>query len=150
MKNKLGFTLLEIVIILGILSILSVGVFVSIRGGSSERRALQNASLALQADIRYAQRRSIIEGRRYGVIFELVNNRYRVVSDMPRRTIRTVYMENGVTLLFISGGHNQVFFTGRGTPTHSFTILLITNSFMQQLTIVPSGGRVRVSDITRR
>ena len=149
-KLTKGFTLLELVIVLGILTIVSTGVFVSIRSDerNSEQRNLQNASLALQADIRYAQRRSITEGRRHGVEFRIIDNFYSIVLDTPRETIRVIHLQNNVRLLN-TGGVTSIMFYPRGTTSRSFTILLQTARYEQSLTIIPSSGRVEISEIRR-
>jgi len=143
MKATHGVTLFELVIALGLLAIVSTGVFMSFRG--NERRDLQNASLILQADLRYAQRRAITEGRRYGIIFEVQNNRYHVVLNRPRETIRTVYFQNGVTLHETS--HHSLMFLPRGTASRGFRITLHNGPYSQQLTATVSGGRIRIFDI---
>ena len=144
-KTTKGFTLIELAIVLGIMAIISTGVFVSFRG--SERRELQNASLALQADLRYAQRRAIMEGRRYGIIFEVQHNRYHIVLDSPRQTIRTIYLPNRVRLLEVSGP--SLMFLPRGTASSGFRITLHNGPYSQQLTATVSGGRIRSFDIIR-
>jgi len=143
MRN--GFTLLELVLVLGIVTIVSAGVLVSLRG--SDRRALANASLTLQADLRYAQRRAIMEGRRYGIVFELANNRYRIVLDSPRQTIRTVYFREGIELIDVTGP--QLMFLPRGTASSGFSIMLSNGTYSQELTATVSGGRVRIFDMVR-
>ena len=67
-----GFTLLELIIALAIIMIAGSGIFLAFR--QSNRRALQNASLQLQADLRYIQRRARIEGRNFTIVFEQANN----------------------------------------------------------------------------
>jgi len=151
-KPARGFTLLELVVALGILTIVSTGVFVSIRSNdsNSERRHLQNASLALQADLRYAQRRAIMEGQPYRVVFEIINNRYQIqIDSTPRQTIRTVYLQNGVSILSttIRNNQNAFLFYPRGTTSHAFTVILRTDSYQQELTVIPSGGRVEIKEI---
>jgi len=139
-----GFTLLELAIVLGLISILALGVAMSVRG--NDHRALEQASLTLQADLRYTQRRAIMEGQRVGIIFEPTHNRYRLV-DSSLQTIRTVYLQNGVTLLGTVGG-NQLMFLPRGTASSGFRIILTNGSYMQHLTATVSGGRIQIGEIT--
>jgi len=142
MPNK-GFTLIELVLILGIITIVSAGVLVSMRGNNY--RTLHNASLALQSDLRYAQRRAITEGRRHGIVFERTQNRYHIVLDHPREHIRTVYLPNGVIFQDVTGA--QLMFLPRGTASSGFTITLASGNYRQDLTATVSGGRIRVWDI---
>ena len=135
---------MELIIALAIVMIATSGVFLAFR--QSDRRALHNASLQLQADLRYAQRRAMIEGRRVGVIFEPALNRYRVVSTRPTVTLRTVYFENGVRLRYNS--FPQLYFTPRGTSSSGFTIWLYNAGSWQRLTATVASGRIRIFDIT--
>ena len=144
-----GFTLIELVIALSIIMLVSAGVSIGLRNRNTDRRALQNASLTLQADLRYAQRRAIMEGRRFGVLFEPARNRYHIVArypvSRPERIVRTVYFENGVRLQSTTGTH--LMFLPRGTSSGGFTILLSNGSYWQRTTATVSGGRIRVFDI---
>ena len=143
LHDKSGLTLLEMIIALAIVTILAVGIFVGTSGNSY--RALHNASLALQADLRYTQRRAIMEGARHGIIFDMHNNRYNIVVDQPRQIIRTVYMPSGVRLF--DATHNQLMFLPRGTSSSGFRVTLVSGAYSQDLTATVSGGRVRIWDI---
>ena len=141
-RKKAGFTLLELTIALAIIMIVSSGIFLVAR--QSERRALQNASLMLQADLRYVQRRTMIEGRRFRVRFDRVNNLYEI--RLLNESIRTVYLPRGVRLQHYSNG-NHVEYLPRGTPANPNTITLQTARYRQQVAVVVSGGRARITDI---
>ena len=142
-KSTQGLTLIELAVVLGLLAILSGTVFLSLRGNVA--RDLQNTSYVLQADLRYAQRRAIITGNRHGVIFEVQNNRYHVVQDVPRLVLRTVYLNQGVRFLETSGV--QLMFLPRGTASAGFRITLASGGYSQQLTATVSGGRIRIFDV---
>jgi len=147
-KTRSGFTLMELVLVLGIIAIVSAGVFVSTQGNAN--RALENASLALQADIRYVQRRSIAEGQRYRITFELENNRYTISLVGSNEIIRTVYLRDGVSLYSISGNLPPQFdFLPRGTPSRGVTVTLSNGVFLQDITVVPSGGRADIRNWRR-
>ena len=143
-KSKKGFTLLELTVALAILIIAAAGVFAATR--HTERRALEHASLTLQADLRYAQRRSMLEGRSFGVFFEPARNRYSVVSVSPDRIIRTVYLEGGVNIASTSGA--RLHFLPRGTASGGFTVNLRNGVYWQRLTATVSGGRIQIHEIT--
>ncbi|MCL2202665.1 MAG: GspH/FimT family pseudopilin [Defluviitaleaceae bacterium] len=142
-KSKHGVTLLELAVVMAIIVVLSGGVVIGFRQG--HRRALHNASLQLQADLRYAQRRSIIEGRQFGIAFDVAQNRYRIISTVPTRTVRTVYVQGGATLLETSAP--RLLFHPRGTPTAGFRITMAKGTDTQRITASVSGGRIRVFDI---
>lgn len=143
--NK-GFTILELVVALAVLTIVSTGVMISVY--SRNYRTLTNASLLLQADLRYAQRRAMAEGRRHGIVFDRVQNRYHIVVDHPRDTIRTVYLPQGVTLLDTTGP--QLMFLPRGTASSGFRITLESGRYVQDLTATVSGGRIHIFDPIRQ
>ena len=144
-KARSGFTLLELVIALSVIMIVTGGVFLAFR--PSPRRALENASLQLQADIRYIQRRAIAEGRRFDISFERRENRYRILGIDNNEDIY-VYFQNGVRLHALSIDSNVVGFLPRGTSSHSLTIeLRVDGRYSQRSTILLSGGRVDIKEI---
>ncbi|MCL2189103.1 MAG: GspH/FimT family protein [Defluviitaleaceae bacterium] len=143
LRDTRGVTLLELAAVLALLLVLSGGAAIGFR--QTNRRALHNASLQLQADMRYAQRRAIMEGRQFGVVFDIPNNNYRIISTRPRRTLRTVQIPNGVQLLESSAP--QLLFHPRGTPTAGFRVILEHSGNTQRITASVAGGRIRVFDI---
>jgi len=143
-KSKQGFTLLELTLVLGILSIVSVGAIIGVN--SIDRRTLTNAVLTLQADLHYAQRRAITEGRRYGIVFEPLNSRYRIINVDANLTVRTVYLPNGITL---HTNRAQIIYLPRGTAFSGATITLLSRQHRQQLTANVGGGRIHIEDMTR-
>ena len=143
-KARQGFTLIELTITLAVIVIVTGGVFLTFR--QPNRRALENASLQLQADIRYAQRRAMIGGRQFDVLFEPAHNRYRVRYLNPIQDIRVVYFTDGVQLRYST--LPRLIFHPRGTPNRGFTITLSNGRYWQDLTVTVSGGRVRIFDAT--
>ena len=143
-KSKRGFTLLELTITLAIMAIVSGGVFLAFR--QPDRRNLENASLQLQADLRYAQRRALIGGQPISVLFEPAHGRYRVVAAYSEEEIRAVYFRDGVRLRYSTRG--ELTFHTRGTPTGGFRIRLSNGRYWQELTSTVSGGRIEIFAIT--
>ena len=139
-----GLSLLELLIALAILVIAATGIFFAFR--QTDRRVLQNASLMLQADLRYAQRRAMAEGRRVGISFEPARNRYRIMAFDSYEVIRTVYFQDGVRLRHNSGPH--LYFLPRGTASSGFRIRLSNGRYWQELTATVSGGRIKIFEIT--
>jgi len=154
-KIRNGFTLIELVLVLGIITIISAGAFMSVQANAN--RALENASLALQADIRYVQRRSITEGQRYRIIFDLEGNCYRIYLVGPNSSshevIRTVYLRNGVflcstNLLASQGLLPRIEFLPRGTLSPQGGRVWLSNGrYTQTIYVLQTTGRVRIADI---
>ena len=140
---KKGFTLLELVIVLAIITISIGGILLSTR--SSPRRELYLASRQLQADIRYTQRLALSTGQRHEIVFELRYNRYRIVQVSPRATLRTIYFRGSVQL--ISMTDTVLGFLPRGTSSRGFRIVLGNGDYGQHLTVTVSGGRVEIQEI---
>jgi len=147
-KRSGGFTLLEITIAMAVIVIVVGGIFLGTRGNNNNAyRALETATLVLQADLRYTQRRAIMEGRRVGIFFEPARNRYSIITMSPFSTIRTVYLRDGVVLAETS--HPRLMFLPRGTASSGFRVTLNNGIYTQRVTATVSGGQVRIHDIIR-
>ena len=156
-NTKKGITLLELVIVLGIFSILGGTVFSAAQ--AIQRRNLNNASLTIQADIRRAQRMAVIEGRAWRITFDVEHNRYSVAYLRSAAAVidtssecEWIYLPSGVE--FKRMPVTSVGFLPRGTLSggvsgSGFTMHLQTRQYAQKLTILPVTGRVRIFDIER-
>jgi len=145
--NNRGVTLIELVITLAIITIISGVVIMSI--GSNDRRVLNNTALALQADLQYTQRRAMQEGQPVGVQFSVAENVYRIRSGNIPVTEEIRTMPEGVRLRSVSGTGYNLMFHPRGTPSAATTIVLSKGLYTQEITVIPSGGRVRVYEPIR-
>jgi Tfp pilus assembly protein FimT len=120
-------------------------VFIAVRGNNNDYREIRNAAYILQADMRYAQRRAVTEGRRFGVHFEETRNRYHVIEIEPEFNIlRTVYLN--VNLFRITYQNRRVVYLPRGTGTAG-TIIFTHGRYWQEITTTVGGGRVEIKDI---
>jgi len=143
-RKKGGYTLLELVVTLALVMIVSGGVFMAVR--QQERRALYNAAYQLQADIRYAQRITLISGRPHDIWFEPVHNRYRIRSLYPTETtIRYVYFQNGVRLR--QTDRPSISYLARGTVGSPFTLTLESGRYRRRISVNISGGRAYVRPV---
>jgi type II secretory pathway pseudopilin PulG len=153
MKKRGGLTLLELTIAMAIFMVLVGAILIGTRGNNKDYRVLHNASRMLQADMRYAQRRAIMEGRRIGVHFNIADNSYSVVAAVsPTRVtaLRTIHFPDGVDLASVSGNlDNRIMFLPRGTAVPG-TILLRNGVYEQRITTTLGGGRVHIFPITSR
>lgn len=148
MNKTSGITLLELTIAAAVLMVVVGVVLIGTRGNNNDYRALHNAALMLQADLRYAQRRAVMEGRRVGVQFEPEHNRYHIITTMPLVYIRTIYFQNGINLLETNYPINRVMYLPRGTAIPG-RIILTNGNYWQEITTTLSGGQVRIHDIIR-
>ena len=148
MTKRQGFTLIELIVVLGIIAVLGGTVMGTARG--MQRRTLQTASLTLQVDLRYAQRMALVEGRRWRVQFDQLNNRYtiRAMSGPPAET-RTVYLPQGVEIYFLNAPNARVEYLPRGTISSAFSVILRKGPYIQTSTATVGAGRIAVRDIER-
>ena len=141
-----GFTLIELTLVLGVMTIVIAGVFITTR--ESHNRALYDALVVLQADLRYIQRRSITEGRPHVIVFNRQYNMYiirvdGVIGEAGR--IRTVYLPNGVTFHEITAQGDRVSFTSRGTISSAFTVVVTNGRYRQWLTGTVGAGSININ-----
>ena len=144
MDKRKGLTLAELIVTLGVLSVVLGLVFFVVSRRDSSYRELRAVAYQLVADIRYARQRAIMEGERVQIVFDGVNERliirYYSIRDNP---IRVVYLPDGVW--FVHNRDNRIYhFRPRGTPSSGFEILLRSAHHSLGIRVVPSGGRVRI------
>ena len=145
--------MLELAIALGLIMIVSGGLMLSVRQNDS--RDIAQATVQMQADLRYAQRRAIAEGRRVGILF---NGRYtyQIIARNPPGHFPSFehlgeprHFANNAWFHFSMGG-NEVYFLPRGTVNRATTIQLRIGSgsgrYQHNTTITVSGGRVYAED----
>jgi len=143
MRRARGFTLIELAVALAVMAAAVSVAALSLR--QSDRRALNDASRTIQADLRLAQRMAMIEGRRWGVMFDRLENRYYVYHHLPRTTVKTVDVPNGALIREIS--HTELVYTPRGTASTGFRIWLSKGRYWQRTTATVSGGRIEIKEI---
>ena len=157
-KNNRGITLLELTIAAALVLIVSGVIFWGMSTRDNDHRALESASTVLQADIRYVQRRAIMEGRRVGIEFDWDNNRYHILietlestnTNLSFATERTVYLPDGITFHPTRRpnlSNNRLTYTLRGTPSAGTTIRLARSEYQQRITVNLSGGRAFINPI---
>lgn len=82
--NSLGFTLLELVLIVFLLSLTGVGVLIS---WDLSQPALHGATLKVVKDIRYAQSRAMVTGKMHG-FRTLSNSQYEIYQESVGNPIK--------------------------------------------------------------
>ncbi|MCL2576724.1 MAG: GspH/FimT family protein [Defluviitaleaceae bacterium] len=147
MKKNGGLTLLELTVTMAVLMVVVGVVLIGTRGDNNDYRALHNAALVLQSDLRYAQRRAVTEGRRIGIQFDPVNNRYSIITIEPEfQTFRIVSFADGIELIHTTHQGERVMYQPRGTGNPG-TVILRNGQHSQRITTTLSGGQVRTYEI---
>jgi prepilin-type N-terminal cleavage/methylation domain-containing protein len=145
--NK-GFTLIELTIAMTVLTVITAVVLVGTSSDAKERRALQNVASTLQADMQYAQRRAITEGRRVEIHFEPQSNRYYIMSFEPTiQVFRTVNFSDSVELIASSYQGNSLTYLPRGTG-NAGRVSMKNGRHLLEITTTVSGAQSRIHTIT--
>ena len=163
MRNRAGFTFIEVIITIAVIAILSVVVIVSI---NSAMHGIQLASAAdrLVADLRYAENMAAGEGKWYGVSFEVApTNRYTlytttgtvdtVINDPNKNGSSFIVNTNtlfNVTLNANIEGGRKVEFHPFGTPYNDKTGAAISSEGLVTLTQGAGSRIVRITPVTGR
>ena len=151
-NSTTGLTLIELLIVMAVIAVAGVSAVTATQ--NLRRRTLQNAALTLQADIRWAQRNAMIEGRRIRLALNQSGNNY-ALEDLnlgishPQRFIKRVEFPPGVNLFSDTGGLWRYEFLPRGTPGFGGAITLRYHPFEVEITVLPASGRVEIKEIER-
>ena len=145
MDKRKGFTLTELIITLGVLTVLMGVVFFVVSRRDSSYREIRAAAYLLMSEIRYTRQRAIMEGEQVSINFNGANGRYMIYYRSPTRIIREGYLPDGVT--FSHGNITAFHFRPRGTPGQGYSVTIRSTNHRLELTVVASGGRVRRGEI---
>ncbi len=162
LKQKNGYTLIEVVIVIVLILILSASIFVYVN--FSRDFNLDSAASKVASDLRYAQSLSMSTARWYGVSFEgnsyaiytttgtldtLINDPASFGKDM----VVNVYDQFGLSVnVYIDGG-NKIEFSPLGQPyidrnsfilTNEGVVTLSTGALSKTVRITPNTGKVYI------
>ncbi len=153
--RQTGFTLLELVIVMMLVSILAISVLVNLPTKAIDLRA---SAEQISAAIRYAQSLSMTKGARYRVNFATVcpvggiNSCYWVSNlddstkiPEPATEATTIQLETAVTLV---SSNSFVVFDGRGIPYATSTMPGTALSSNATITLTASGAPAQTVVIT--
>jgi len=147
MKKRGGVTLLELTITMAVLVVVVGVVLIGTRGDNNDYRELHNAALVLQADLRYAQRKAVTEGRRVGVQFNSERNSYSIMTNEPEfQTFRVVQLSSGIEIFDTTHQVGRVLYLPRGTGNPG-TVVLRNGRHIRRMTTFFCGGQVRVYEM---
>ena len=79
--RRSGFTLFELILVVGLIGLLSLGLVSRLGGGSAKR--LDDAADIVAADLRYAGQRAIATGRVHRWILDLDGQTFRLEEQRP-------------------------------------------------------------------
>ncbi|MDD2502483.1 MAG: prepilin-type N-terminal cleavage/methylation domain-containing protein [Clostridia bacterium] len=154
--GRLGFTLVELILVLTLLSILSIIAVPRIMR-FNDRWILQSSAHMLANDIRLMQRLAVQECSEYN--FELHTTQFYYIlriNDLKKPNMKKVYLDSKITS--ISSTLNKPYtdhmadlcvliFSYLGSPYHAGEIILETASGESiRLTVDVTTGRVKVYD----
>ena len=150
-----GFALLELLVVLGLGSVLAGGVFWQVRP-LADRLALRSAASRLVTDLRDAQARALAErepSRAHGVEFPSGGRKY--VTFVQTGTARSPTREQAlhprvrITHARFGGVPNLVMFTGVslfGAPSGGGTVTFTAGGAVRCVRVQPATGRARIDD----
>ena len=144
MDKRKGFTLIELIITLGVLAVVTGTIFFVVSGRNSTYREIFAAADQLMSGIRYTRQRAIMDDEVVEIVFHGATGKYTIRYRTGFNVIREGYLPGGVWFLH---NNNRVYhFRPRGTPSGGFSIHLRSAHYGLTLSVVGSGGRVRISD----
>lgn len=161
-KNSRGFTLIELVITITLMTILA---FVLITKFSFEPSILNVTGSKLMSDIRYAQSLAVNRGGRYGIEFSPLNDTYSLYVNTPSTKIkdpknpaadytvnyRTSKEHSGVDIVETSNfGGDRLEFDWQGKPYAGSGSALSNNGYVKirntyataYVVVIPQTGHV--------
>ncbi len=150
-----GFTLVEVLVVVGIGSVLAGGLFWKV-GPLADRLALRSDAVEIVSELRRAQARAIADrdsARAHGVEFPADGRRY--LAFVQSGTARTLVREQRlrrrvhVTYAAFGGVPNLVMFTGAsllGAPSGGGTVTLAAGGAVLCVRVLPATGRTRMAD----
>lgn len=151
-----GFALLELLVVLGLGSVLAGSVFWQVRP-LADRLALRAAAVRLVEDLRDAQARAIAEReptRAHGIEFPADGLRYItfVQTDAARSPTREQRLHPRVRITYarFGGAPSLVMFTGvslLGAPSGGGTVTFSAGGAVLCVRVQPATGRARIDDV---
>jgi len=141
LPNNKGSMLMELLVVLGIIALLSTISIPYLRKYQPNLK-LNAVARDLTTDLRYAQQLTITEQKVYQVVFDIINNEYRVQKiDAEITTVKTVALDSEINIKQITDlTDNKIIFNYYGGVSQAGQIVLTNiNNVDATINIKPSG-----------
>lgn len=152
--SKRGFTMIEVVIALGIMVAFLCMTTVSMR--SLERQRLVSAYRQLRVHLRMCQRLAIAEKRKHEIFFDVAAKYIYIIQyagdDDKIVGHKKFTLPEGVEIKKVSTSSNIpiISYTTAGTITTGSTVSLQTNNYTLEFTVNVASGRVNEPKLSKR
>ena len=144
MRDNRGFTLIELIMVISILSIvLLIPVFKgNIICDYKEKKELKE----FKNDISYARNKAIIESIEYCVDMRPDDNSYIIFKHgFPKTVVKKKEFTNGIRIKYTNIVDDEIIFGHSGAPDKSGTISLINRKGeLIRITVTPATGKVNI------
>ncbi|HHV63651.1 MAG TPA: type II secretion system protein [Peptococcaceae bacterium] len=138
LQNNLGYTLLEILLVVAILA--GAGFLLYLKIPSDlQKRGIELSATRLLEDLRETQQAAMATNAWYRIKFFPATNEYMIFKE--GQYIRTVSLAEGVSF---AGNSSELTLLPTGAPTVGMTIILKAGSLERRIIIAPVMGRTRI------
>lgn len=146
LKDKGGFTLLEIIIVLAIISIITI-ISVTVFKTAQPNLNLRAATREVASDLRYAQQLAVTEQIIYSVNFNKTQGSY-TITKAGGQVIKNVQINSQISINSISGltDDTTASFTPTGAVTLSGTVTLINSAGASSSIEIKPSGYVKIQN----
>ncbi|MFH0740005.1 MAG: type II secretion system protein [bacterium] len=146
-KLKTGFTLIEIMVAIGIMIALSSISWVGLKS-LQPSLALSSVSRDLTTDLRMTQQLTITEQINHGIFFNTLSNSYRIEKFSTETIILTTkQLPTGITFCGITGLlDDYVVFNPYGSVAYSGSVCLVNSKGQSKIIDIKPSGFVKIQN----
>jgi prepilin-type N-terminal cleavage/methylation domain-containing protein len=145
MKN--GFTLIEIIVVIGIMTAMGSISWVGLNSYQPSL-ALSSVSRDLTTDLRLAQQLTITEQINHGIFFDTLTNEYRLEKFGAETIILyTKQLPSGVTFCGVTGlPDNQAIFNPYGSVAYPGSVCLTNTRGQSRIIDIKPSGFIKIQN----
>ena len=135
---------MEIMAVMAVISLL-IAISVPVYSQMAPTIKLNSVTRAITSDLRYAQQLAVTQQINHAVFFDLVNNSYFIINLESQAQIKTVEIENGVSIQNISDlTDNQAIFGATGAVVEAGQITLLNQKNDSAIIELKPSGYVQI------